>query len=206
MKTTRTQNDENTLEQLAWADGGLRKRQDEDSSYPKGFEILLRETTKRNCPNAEDVDNPKIAPQDYDVRQSERDWEFQNRDFWIRPTDLSLHFPILVTIREMPLKHYRGRSSEKSMARENKIEEAKKQKTKRSDDKWSCAEWQTSSWSWQQSMTWTASSSSSWHTNWQSADWESKDEVQKTTVWQSHFSGQWDPPHRSLQRHPWRRK
>ena len=34
------------------------------------------------------------------------------------------------------LKNYRGRSSEKSNLRENKIEEAKKQKTKRSDDKW----------------------------------------------------------------------
>ena len=136
------------------------KRQDEDSSYPKGLEILLRETTKRNCPNAEDIDNPKIAPQDYDVRQSERVLEFQNRDFWIRPTDLSWHYPILVTIRE-PFENVRGSSSEKSKARENMIEEAKKQKTKRSDDKWSYAEWQTSSWSWQQPMTWTSLSSSS---------------------------------------------
>ena len=33
------------------------KRQDEDSSYPKGIEVLLRETTKQNDPNKEDVDN-----------------------------------------------------------------------------------------------------------------------------------------------------
>ena len=33
------------------------KRQDEDSSYPKGIEVLLRETTKQNYPNKEDVDN-----------------------------------------------------------------------------------------------------------------------------------------------------
>ena len=80
---------------------GYEKRQDEDSSYSKGIEVLLRETTKKNYPNTEDVDNPMIAPQDYDVRQSERVLEFQNRDFWIRPTDLSLHFPIFVTIREI---------------------------------------------------------------------------------------------------------
>ena len=90
------------------------KRQDENSSCPKGFEVLLGETTKKNCPNPEDVDNPKIAPQDYDVRPSERVLEFQNRDSWIRPTDLSWHSPILVTIREMTFKNYCGRLSEKS--------------------------------------------------------------------------------------------
>ena len=67
------------------------------------FRNLAEGEHQRNCPKAEDVDNPNIAPQDYDVRQSERVWEFQNRDFWIRPTDLSLHFPNLVTIREMHL-------------------------------------------------------------------------------------------------------
>ena len=43
-----------------------------------------------------------IAPENYDVRQSGRVLELQNRDLWIRPTDLSWHYPILVTIRECP--------------------------------------------------------------------------------------------------------
>ena len=52
------------------------KRQDEDSSYSMGFEVLLKETSKTNFPYTEDVDNPMIAPQDCDNRQSERVEEF----------------------------------------------------------------------------------------------------------------------------------
>ena len=63
--------------------------------------------------------------QDYEIHQSGQVLEVQNRDFWIRPTDLSWHFPILVTIRELPLKNYCGRSLAKLEARD----EAKKQKT-----------------------------------------------------------------------------
>ena len=39
---------------------------------------------------------------------------------------MSWHFPILVTIRELPFKNYRGRSAENLKAKD-KIEEAKKQ-------------------------------------------------------------------------------
>ena len=46
-----------------------------------------------------------VAPQDYDVRQSGRVLELQNSDLWLRPTDLSWHFPILMTIREEPFKN-----------------------------------------------------------------------------------------------------
>ena len=35
---------------------------------------------------------------------------------------MSWHFPILLTIREMPFKNYRGRSSEKLKGKEDKIE------------------------------------------------------------------------------------
>ena len=35
-----------------------------DSSYTKGIEVLLRETARMGYPDPEDVDNPKIAPQD----------------------------------------------------------------------------------------------------------------------------------------------
>ena len=31
-------------------------------------------------------------------------WELQNTDLWIRPTDLSWHYPIFVTIGELPFK------------------------------------------------------------------------------------------------------
>ena len=45
------------------------KEQAEDCSYPKGIEIMLRETARKSYP--ENVDNPMIAPRDYEeVRQS----------------------------------------------------------------------------------------------------------------------------------------
>ena len=101
----------------------------------------------------------------HSIRTSGRNGEKMNSvtDLWLRPTDLSWHSPILTTIREEPVKNYRARSSAKLKTVEDKIEEAKKQKTKRSEqDEWNPAEWQPSSWSWQQPMTWTSSSSSSW--------------------------------------------
>ena len=75
-----------------------------------------------------------VAPPDYHIRQSGRVVELQNKDLWLRPTDMSWHFPILMTIREEPFKNHRSRTSEKWKAKEDKIEEAKKQKIKRSDD------------------------------------------------------------------------
>ena len=56
------------------------KEQAEDSSYSKGAEVLLRETARKSCTDPENVDNPMIAPQDYEVRQSGRVLELQNRD------------------------------------------------------------------------------------------------------------------------------
>ena len=50
----------------------------------------------------ENVDNPMIVSEDYDVRQSGRFLELQSRDLCIRSTDLSWHFPILMTIYECP--------------------------------------------------------------------------------------------------------
>ena len=149
------------------------------------------ETARKGYSDPENVDDPMIAPQDYDVRQSGRVLELQNRGLWKRRTDLSWHFHILVTIREVSVTNYRGRSAEKLKAREDKIEEAKK-KTKTGDD-----EWQSSSWSWQQATTWASSSSSSWQQwspdqtrerfDWQTADWNSSDQVRKGTAWQSHY-------------------
>ena len=49
---------------------GNEKEPCEDSSYFKGIEVLLREMARKGYPDPQDVDNPMIAPQDYDARQS----------------------------------------------------------------------------------------------------------------------------------------
>ena len=70
------------------AEHSATRRQNEDILYPKSVEVLLRETARKNCSNPEsDVDDPMIAPENYDVPQSGRVLELQNRDLWIRPTD-----------------------------------------------------------------------------------------------------------------------
>ena len=63
------------------------KEQAEDSCYPKGIEVMLRETARKSWP--ENVNTPMIAARDYAVRYSGQVLEFQNKDLWIRPTDLS---------------------------------------------------------------------------------------------------------------------
>ena len=138
------------------------EKQTEDNSRLRGSESQLIAAAQWGYPNPEDAEDPMIAPPDYDVRQSGRFLELQNRDLWLRPTELSWHFPILMTIREEPFKNYRSRSSTKLKTMEDNIEEAKKQKTKRSDDEWNSAEWQPSSWSWQQPITWALSSPRAW--------------------------------------------
>ena len=100
---------------------------------PNGIEVLLRETARKGYPDPGNVDNSLIALPDCDPRQSERVLEVSNTDLWIRPTDLLLQYPMLVTIREMPFRNYRGRSLAKLEARD----EAKKQKfLKNRDEEW----------------------------------------------------------------------
>ena len=82
-----------------------QKEQVEDSSYPKGIEVLLRETARKSYPDPENVDTPLIAPRDYEVRQLVRVLVLQNEDHWVRPAGLSWRFPILVTIRELPSRN-----------------------------------------------------------------------------------------------------
>ena len=128
---------------------GNEKRKGEDSSYPEGIAVMLRVTARKVCSDPENVDNPMIAPQDYDVRQSGRVLELQNRDHWIIiPTDLSWHFLVLATVREMPFRNYSRRSSEILKAREDKIEEAMKKTLKNIDEDWNSARWKQSSWTW----------------------------------------------------------
>ena len=174
---------------------GKEKEQAEDSSYPKGIVVLLRETIRKGYPDPENVDGPTIARQDDDVRQSRRVLELQNRELWIRPNYLSWHFPILITIREMSFRKYRGRSLAKLEARD----EAKKQKTlKKRDTGWNSARWNQSSWTWA-----TSSSSSSWR-EWSSD--ETHEQESKDTRWQSRYQWQRGHLHRSSQGHPWKRK
>ena len=47
---------------------------------PRIFEVLLRETARKENPDPENIDNPVIAPRDYEVRQFGRVLELQNRD------------------------------------------------------------------------------------------------------------------------------
>ena len=111
-----------TLKQHAWAYAEWREGA-EHYSYLKGIEVIPRETVLKSYP--EDVENPTVAPQYYEVRQSGRVLELQNKDLWIWLTDQSWHFPlILVTIRELPFKDYRG----KSIANWEARNEARKQK------------------------------------------------------------------------------
>ena len=58
---------------------GNEKRFVEDNSYCKAIEGLLTTTARKIHPETEDVDNPMIAPQDYDARQSGRVLELRNR-------------------------------------------------------------------------------------------------------------------------------
>ena len=48
-----------------------------------------------------------------EVRQSGRVVELQNRDLWLRPTDISWNSRILIAIREELFKKYRSKTSEK---------------------------------------------------------------------------------------------
>ena len=88
-----------------------KKQQTEDDSRLRGVEGQLRAAAQPGYPNPEDAEDPMIAPPDFGVRQSGGVLELQYRDPWSRPTDLSWHFPILMTIREEPFKIYRARST-----------------------------------------------------------------------------------------------
>ena len=178
-----------------------RRKRTEEISRERRIRAQLRATAQPAHRDQEDATDPMVAPQDYDVHQSVRVLELQNSDPWLRPTDRSSHFPILMTIREEPFKNNRSRTSEKWKA---KFEEAKKQKIKKNDDGRSNANWQKSSWSWHQPMTWTSSSWQHWcskkkrkHSDWKtSAGWSSPD-------WTRERNHQVPGSHRSHDRDEW---
>ena len=93
-------------------------KQTEDKSRERGVESQPRAAAQRGYP--EDAEDPMVAPPDFDIRQSGRVLELQNRDLWLRPEDMSWHLlPILMTIREEPFKNCRSRPSEKWKAKED---------------------------------------------------------------------------------------
>ena len=152
----------------------------EDTSRERRVEIQQRAAAQRGYPK--DAEDPTVASPDYDIRQSGRVLELQNTDLWLRPTDMSWHLPVFMTIREEPFKNYHSRTSEKWKAKEDKIGEVKKQKIKRSDDEWNDADWEPSSWSWQPPTTWTSSSSSSWQ-QWRSDQTRERSDWQPSADW-----------------------
>ena len=79
-----------------------RLKKTEDISRERGIESQLRAAAQRAYRDQEDATDPMVAPQGYDVRQSGSVLELQNSDLWLRPKDLSWHFPSLMTIREDP--------------------------------------------------------------------------------------------------------
>ena len=79
-KSTWTQNCEKLWSNTCERTQSKEKEQAVDSSYPKGIEVLLRETARKGYANTENVDNPMMmAPHDYIVRPSRRVVELQNR-------------------------------------------------------------------------------------------------------------------------------
>ena len=112
-------------------------RKEKVDPYPEGVEISRKETARRNSPTSEAVGSHDSAPQDYDIRQSERVLEFQIRDFWTRPTDLSWHYPVLGIIRETPFKNFRWkviREVEGQRGRNRGSQEKKNMKSR--DEDW----------------------------------------------------------------------
>ena len=125
-----------------------------------------------------------IVPQDYDVRQSGRGLKLQHRDLWLRPTDLSWHFLLLVTIRGMPFKSYRARSPAKLKVREDKTEEAKKQKIPKNSDEKRLHQMEVFIW-----QKWSADETRE-RTSYQSADWDNSHQACERSDWQA--SADWE--------------
>ena len=93
-------------------------------SRERSFEGLLRASAQRSYPTPEDAKdkNPMMAPPGYETRPSGRVLELQNRDVWLRLTDMSWHLPILGTVLEEPSSNYRSRTAEKWKAKDQKLE------------------------------------------------------------------------------------
>ena len=111
------------------------KRKDTVDPYPEGVENLRKKTAKKESFNSPTL----LVVMKVHLKIT----------ILVNPSDLSWHFPILVTIRELPFKSFRGRSPAKLKAKEDIIEEVKKKKTlKNRDEDWNPIRWKKSSWMW----------------------------------------------------------
>ena len=61
---------------------------------------MLRKTARTSDP--QNFDSPMIDHETVKPVSLDEPWSFKTKILWIRPTDLSWHYPILVTIRELP--------------------------------------------------------------------------------------------------------
>ena len=203
VKTTWTQNHERILEQLACASA----RQREKTSWGQlSSQLYWSHWWGRRLKRAVQTQRNLTIPWlHFKIMMSvnpDEAWssktEIFGYDKQICPGIFLFFWPFV----RCPSKNYRARSPAKLKVREDETEEAKKQKIpKKRDEEWNSTRWKYSSWTWT-----TSSSSSAWQewssdetrerTNWQSADWDSSDQVRKASVWQSHFSWQWGHLHK----------
>ena len=58
-----------------------RKEKGEDSSYPKGIEVLLEETARKGYPDTEEVDNPMVSAHDMMVVNPDESWSSNTEIF-----------------------------------------------------------------------------------------------------------------------------
>ena len=180
---------------------------------PKVLKSWWGRRLKRGVQTQENDDNPMIAPQDYDVRQSGRGLKLQHRDLYLRPTYLSWHFSCSCdqswdALQKLQCKVTREVEGQRGQDRGS-------QETEDSEKKW----WKKKLHQMEVSIldldyfilifclarmeprrdTWAFFLAVSWLGT-------GPDQVREATVWQSHFSWQRGHLHRSFQGHPWRRK
>ena len=98
-----------TLNRELWEDSGatrvsvrrVKRRNKLRTALIQGYWNYAQRNT---FPDLENIGNPMIAPQDFEIHQSGRVLELWNKDLSIRPPDLSWHSSILVTTRELSFK------------------------------------------------------------------------------------------------------
>ena len=151
---------------------GNEKRRGEDSSHSKGIEVLVRKTAEKGYPDPEKVDNSMTTA-------------LQNRNLLATSNRSVLAFSYSCdhswdAHQKLPCKVTR----EVEGQREDKIEEAKKQKIPKNSDEKRLHQMEVFIW-----QKWSADETRE-RTSWQSADWDSSDQVRKVTAWQA--SADWN--------------
>ena len=169
-----------------------------NARYPKPSHLLyynghhMSDEDREWLSEHSDECHPCLAPEDYDVKVSERVKHMTRGDLWLGSNDCDWHLPLLFTIREMPLKNQRARSTKgwKSIsAKKGTYQESKgkgkdskgkgKNKGKRVDkEEEEYTTWHTSAW--------TASSYTGWRH--EEPTWQ---ETPADSSWQSWEESWW---------------